>query len=137
MRVGVGLPNTVPGADGDLMVKWAMSADAGPFSSVGVYDRLLYDSFEALTLLAAVAVLTPPVRLAATGVHGARREKGAVAKEAAPSYALYCGGRALGGAGGGRLFAAGKKLMWRGARIPCGPIMPSGNHLRSVWPGFW
>ena len=53
MRVGVGLPSTVPGADGALIIEWARRADAGPFSSLGVLDRLVYDSYDPLTALAA------------------------------------------------------------------------------------
>src|SRR5258708_30786821 len=102
MRVGVGLPNTVPGADRDLIVKWATSADAGPFSSVGVYDRLLYDSFEALTVLAAVAVLTTRVRLATTVLIGPLRNTALLAKEAATIDALSYGRLTLGLAVGAR-----------------------------------
>ena len=40
MRIGVGLPTTTPGADGALVAEWARRAEAGPFSSLGVLDRL-------------------------------------------------------------------------------------------------
>src|SRR5262249_39837299 len=36
MRVGVGLPSTVPGATSDTLRAWARDADGGPFSSLGV-----------------------------------------------------------------------------------------------------
>ena len=52
MRVGVGLPTTTPGADGAMLVEWARRADAGPFASLGVLDRLLYDSFDPFASLA-------------------------------------------------------------------------------------
>ena len=35
MKVGIGLPNTIPGTDGALLVEWARRADAGcPFSAL-------------------------------------------------------------------------------------------------------
>lgn len=46
MQIGVGLPSTVPGANGQLIVEWARGADAGPFSSLGVLDRMVYDSYD-------------------------------------------------------------------------------------------
>ena len=58
MRVGVGLPSTVTGADGQLIITWARRADEVPFSSLGVLDRLVYDSYEPLTSLAAAAAVT-------------------------------------------------------------------------------
>ena len=49
MNVGVGLPNTTPGTDGELLLDWARRADEGPFSSLAVLDRVLYDSWDSLT----------------------------------------------------------------------------------------
>ena len=55
MNVGVGLPTTTPGTDGALVVEWAQRcADAGPFSSVAVLDRVAYGSLEP-------SPLTPPL----------------------------------------------------------------------------
>ena len=58
MRIGIGLPNTIPGADGALVVEWARRAEAGPFSSLGVLDRLAYDSIDPFAALAAAAAVT-------------------------------------------------------------------------------
>ncbi len=44
MNVGVGLPTTTPGTTGELLLDWARRADEGPFSSLGVLDRIVYDS---------------------------------------------------------------------------------------------
>ena len=55
MNIGVGLPTTTPGADGALVVEWAKRAEAGPFTSLAVLDRLAYESFEPFTALAAAA----------------------------------------------------------------------------------
>ena len=35
MNVGLGLPTTMAGISGDLLVEWARRADAGAFSSLG------------------------------------------------------------------------------------------------------
>ena len=64
MDVGIGLPNTIPGTDGRLLVEWARRADAGPFSSLGVLDRLAYDAIDPFAALAAAAGVTERVGLA-------------------------------------------------------------------------
>ena len=64
MRVGVGLPNTIPGTDGRLLVEWARRADQGPFSTVAVLDRLAYDAIDPFAALAAAAGVTERVGLA-------------------------------------------------------------------------
>ena len=51
MKVGIGLPNTIPGIDGQLLVEWARRADAGPFSTLAVLDRLVYDSIDPFAAL--------------------------------------------------------------------------------------
>ena len=66
MHVGIGLPNTLTGVDRELMLNWAIQADSGPFSSLGVFDRMVYDCYEPLTTLAAAAALTRRIRLATT-----------------------------------------------------------------------
>jgi alkanesulfonate monooxygenase SsuD/methylene tetrahydromethanopterin reductase-like flavin-dependent oxidoreductase (luciferase family) len=92
MQVGVGLPTTVPGATGSLVLDWARRADAGPFSSLGVLDRVRYDSYDPLAALAAAGAVTSRVRLATTIVIGPLRNPVVLAKTAASIDAL-CGGR--------------------------------------------
>ena len=46
MRIGVGLPSTIPGAPASLTLDWARRADAGPFATLAALDRLVYDSFD-------------------------------------------------------------------------------------------
>ena len=53
MDVGIGLPNMVPGAGGAEIIEWARRAEARGFSSLGTLDRILYESYEPLTALAA------------------------------------------------------------------------------------
>jgi len=42
MDIGIGLPATIPGTRGSLVLDWAKRADSGPFSSLGILDRLVY-----------------------------------------------------------------------------------------------
>lgn len=70
MRVGIGLPSTTPGSTGDLLLDWARQADRGPFSTLGVFDRLAYDSLDPLVSLAGAAAVTRRIRLATTILTG-------------------------------------------------------------------
>lgn len=102
MRVGVGLPGTVPRTNGQLLIQWAAQADQGPFSSLGVLDRLVYDSYEPLTMLAAAAAVTRRVLLATTIVIAPLRNTALLAKTAASVDALSDGRLVLGLAVGAR-----------------------------------
>src|SRR5437762_1042627 len=102
MEVGVGLPNTLPGATGELMLAWARRADAGPFASLGVFDRLVYDSYDPLLTLAAAAAVTARVRLATLIISGPLRNDALLAKQAATLDALSGGRLTLGLALGAR-----------------------------------
>jgi alkanesulfonate monooxygenase SsuD/methylene tetrahydromethanopterin reductase-like flavin-dependent oxidoreductase (luciferase family) len=120
MRVGVGLPGTLPGANGQLIIQWAAQADQGPFSSLGVLDRLVYDSYEPLTMLAAAAAVTQRVQLVTTIVVGPLRNTSLLAKTAASIDALSNGRLVLGLAVGARkddYAAAGIEYHTRGKRL--------------------
>jgi alkanesulfonate monooxygenase SsuD/methylene tetrahydromethanopterin reductase-like flavin-dependent oxidoreductase (luciferase family) len=91
MRIGVGLPSTVPGASGDLVLEWATRAEQGPFSSLGVLDRLVYDSYDPLVTLAAAAATTERVALATMIVNAPLRNTALLAKELASLDALSRG----------------------------------------------
>lgn len=120
MRVGVGLPSTVPGAHGQLLIQWAAQADQGPFSSLGVLDRLVYDSYDPFTVLAAAAAVTQRVLLATTIVIGPLRNTSLLAKGAASLDALSNGRLVLGLAVGARkedYDAAGVEYRTRGRRL--------------------
>ena len=63
MRIGIGLPSTIPGAMPEQVMAWAAKAEAGPFSSVSTIGRHVYNNYETLTTLAVVAGATRRVRL--------------------------------------------------------------------------
>ncbi len=120
MQVGVGLPNTVPGTSGEVLIEWARLADGGPFSSVAVLDRLTYDSYDPLSTLAAAAAVTKRVRLATTIVVGPLHNTPMLAKAAASINALSGGRLVLGLAVGARredYEAAGVDYSTRGRRL--------------------
>ena len=120
MRIGVGLPSTIPGAPASLTLDWARRADAGPFSTLATLDRLVYDSLDSLTALAAIAAITTRVRIATNILVSPLYAPAALAKAAASLDALSGGRFTLGIAVGARkedYDAAGVSYASRGRRL--------------------
>jgi len=131
MHIGVGLPTGVPGTNGRLVIEWAHRADEGPFSSLGVVDRLAYDSYEPLTALAVAAGVTRRVKLATTIVIGLLHNTAMLAKMSATLDAISGGRLVLGLSVGAReedYIAAGIDYRSRGKRL-----LEQLATLRSVW----
>src|SRR5437763_5321838 len=63
MKVGIGLPNAVPGTEGGEMRDWAMRAEAAGFATLGTIDRLVYPNHETLIALAYAAAVTERIGL--------------------------------------------------------------------------
>jgi alkanesulfonate monooxygenase SsuD/methylene tetrahydromethanopterin reductase-like flavin-dependent oxidoreductase (luciferase family) len=132
MNVGIGLPTTTPDATGELTLEWARRADRGPFSSVAVLDRVVYDCLEPFTALAGAAAVTSRVRLATMIAIGPLRPAALLAKQASTIAAL-AGGRTTRGLGIGARHddyeAAGVDHRNRGRRLS-GQLL----HLRMKAP---
>ncbi len=131
MQVGVGLPGTIPGVQGQLIIEWACRADDGPFSSLAVLDRLVYDSYDPLIALATVAGITQHVKLATTIIIGPLHNNSLLAKAAASLDSLSGGRLVLGLAVGARkedYDASGVDYQDRGKRLS-----EQLSALRSIW----
>jgi alkanesulfonate monooxygenase SsuD/methylene tetrahydromethanopterin reductase-like flavin-dependent oxidoreductase (luciferase family) len=130
------------------LAEWARQADAGPFSSLGVFDRLAYDSLDPLISLAAAAALTNRVRLATTILTGPLYNTALLAKSLASLDKLSDGRLVVGLAIGaresdyavagisprsrGRNLAeqlASLRETWEGNDLGPKPVCPSGPPL--------
>ncbi|MFI0861663.1 LLM class flavin-dependent oxidoreductase [Streptomyces smyrnaeus] len=134
MEIGVGLPTTVPDIDGRRLVQWAVRADEHGFSTLGVLDRLVYDSYEPLTALTAAAAVTERIRLATSILLAAYRPgTPLLAKQLATLHEISGGRLVVGAAAGGReddFQATGAPYRDRGRRLDA--IL---TELRAIWDG--
>jgi alkanesulfonate monooxygenase SsuD/methylene tetrahydromethanopterin reductase-like flavin-dependent oxidoreductase (luciferase family) len=92
VEIGIGVPNTVPGATGTGVLEFARRADRGPFASVGVLDRVAFRSFDPFPTLAAAAAVTSRIRLVTMVAVGPVRSTALLAKQSA-SVDQISGGR--------------------------------------------
>jgi alkanesulfonate monooxygenase SsuD/methylene tetrahydromethanopterin reductase-like flavin-dependent oxidoreductase (luciferase family) len=137
MRIGVGLPTSTPpvGARhrGPELVAWATGAEAGPFTSLGVTDRLVYDCTDPFVALAAAAAVTSRLRLVTMVAIGPIRPAAVLAAQAASLDALSGGRLTLGVSLGARpddYDAAGAS--WRGRGKQLSDELAA---MREIWEG--
>jgi alkanesulfonate monooxygenase SsuD/methylene tetrahydromethanopterin reductase-like flavin-dependent oxidoreductase (luciferase family) len=131
MQVGIGLPNTLANVDGNLMRSWARKAEDGPFTSLGVFDRLVYDSMDPFQTLGVCAGETEDIRLATSIIAGPLRNNAMLAKKAATLDVLSDGRLTLGLALGARkddYEAAGADFSGRGRQFTT-----QLDELREIW----
>ena len=102
MNVGVGLPTSVGGVTPGLLREWARRSEVGPFSSLGVVDRVRYPCYEPMTPLAFAAAATQRIGLVTMVVIGPLRNAAVLAKEAATIDAISGGRLTMGLAVGAR-----------------------------------
>jgi alkanesulfonate monooxygenase SsuD/methylene tetrahydromethanopterin reductase-like flavin-dependent oxidoreductase (luciferase family) len=114
-----------------MLAAWAARAEERDFASLGVVDRLLYDSFDPLVALAAAAAATSTIRLVTMIVIAPLRNTALLAKQAASLDALSGGRLVLGLALGAReddYARAGVPFAGRGDRLAEQLV-----ELRSTW----
>lgn len=102
MRIGIGLPNPIPGTPGRLLVLWAARAEERGFSTLATIDRIAYPSYESLVALAAAGAVTERIGLLTNILLAPTRNPVLLAKEAASVDQLSGGRLTLGLAVGGR-----------------------------------
>ncbi len=103
MKIGIGLPTTIPGVKGSEVTEWARRAEASGFSTLGTIDRLVYPNYESFVALAAAAAVTERINLTtAIAILPYRQNAALLAKQAATIHDLSGGRLVLGVAVGGR-----------------------------------
>jgi alkanesulfonate monooxygenase SsuD/methylene tetrahydromethanopterin reductase-like flavin-dependent oxidoreductase (luciferase family) len=119
MRIGIGLPNPVPGCPGDLLPRWAAAAEGRGFPTLATIDRVAFPNHDSLIALTAAAAVTDRIELMPNILLVPTRDAVLLAKETA-SLASISGGRLTLGVGvGGRkddFVASGTDFHDRGRR---------------------
>jgi alkanesulfonate monooxygenase SsuD/methylene tetrahydromethanopterin reductase-like flavin-dependent oxidoreductase (luciferase family) len=82
VKIGIGLPNTTPGATGELMVEWSRVAEERGFSCLATIDRIAYPNFDSLVSLAAAGAVTERIGLFTNVLLAPTRSTALLAKEA-------------------------------------------------------
>jgi alkanesulfonate monooxygenase SsuD/methylene tetrahydromethanopterin reductase-like flavin-dependent oxidoreductase (luciferase family) len=93
MDLAIGLPNAVPGTKAEQLIEWARRAEARGFSSLGTLDRIVYDSWEPLTVFAAAAAVTERIGLISAVVLGPLHGNPAALAKRTKTLQALSGGR--------------------------------------------
>src|ERR1700691_4940460 len=132
MDIGIGLPSTIPGIPGRLILDWASAAEQAGFSTLGTLDRVVYGNLETVPVLAAAAAVTERIGLTTAILIGPYRGHGALlAKQLATVDAIAGGRLRVGIAVGGRpddFQATGSSFTERGRAFDA-----QLAEMRAVW----
>ena len=132
MDIGIGLPSTIPGIPGRLILDWARAAEQAGFASLGTLDRIVYGNLETVPTLAAAAAVTERIGLTTAILIGPYRGNGALLAKQLATVDSIAGGRLqVGIAVGGRADdyeATGSPFRERGRNFDL-----QLAELRAVW----
>jgi alkanesulfonate monooxygenase SsuD/methylene tetrahydromethanopterin reductase-like flavin-dependent oxidoreductase (luciferase family) len=153
VRIGIGLPSTIPWCPGPLIVDWALRAEERGFASLATIDRIVYPSHDSLVAISAAAAATQRVDLMTNILLAPAYSPVLLAKQAASVDRISEGRFVLGMAPGarpddfeavgvafhrrGRAFDDGLADMhevW-GAGHPVGPKPHDGERVRIMFGG--
>ena len=96
MDIGIGIPNTIPGATGSQLLDWARRAEAAGFSSLSSIGGVSYPGYEELTLFAAAGAVTERIRFLSNVLIAPARSTAELAKQATTVDQLTGGRLTLG-----------------------------------------
>ncbi len=132
MDIGIGLPSTIPGIPGRLILEWASAAEQAGFSCLGTLDRIVYGNLETVPTLAAAAAVTERIGLTTAVLIGPYRGNGALLAKQLATVDSIAGGRLRVGIGVGSRAddyeATGSSFQERGRTFD-GQLA----ELRAVW----
>src|SRR3954447_16470305 len=102
MRIGIGLPNTLPETTGTRLLDWARRAEERGFAGLATLDRVVFPSYDPLSALAAVAGATSRIGLMTNVLLAPVHPPVLLAKTSAGVDQISAGRLTLGLAPGGR-----------------------------------
>lgn len=133
MRISIGLPSAVSPPTGTIVVDWAREAETLGFQSLSVIDRILANTYDPLTVLAAAAAVTTRVELITAVVLAPLRPAAILAAQAATVDQVSAGRLTLGLGVGSReedYVAVGADYHRRGRTLDA-----QIEQMRSAWRG--
>jgi alkanesulfonate monooxygenase SsuD/methylene tetrahydromethanopterin reductase-like flavin-dependent oxidoreductase (luciferase family) len=120
MKIGIGLPNTIRGLPGRVLVDWARRAEERGFSTLATIDRVAFPTLDSLVTLSAAGAATERIGLLTNIVLSQTRSPILLAKEAASVDQISSGRLTLGVGVGARkddFDAAERRFEDRGSRF--------------------
>jgi alkanesulfonate monooxygenase SsuD/methylene tetrahydromethanopterin reductase-like flavin-dependent oxidoreductase (luciferase family) len=133
MKIGVGLPNTIPGTSGTQLIEWARHAEELGFSTLATIGRLVFPTYDELQALTAAAAVTERIRLFSNVSIGPVYDRAYLAKTAAGLDQISGGRFVLGLATGWRdedYRVVGKAYAGRGRQLD-----ETIEYMQGAWRG--
>lgn len=103
MKIGIGLPSTIPDVPGRRILDWAVAAEEASFSTLATIDRIVYGNHDTVPSIAAAAAVTKRIGVTTSILTGPYRGNGTLLAKQLSSIDSIAGGRlTVGIAVGGR-----------------------------------